>query len=98
MDTSIGVGERLIKLRISRNLSQSQVADALNIGKSTVSSYESNAISPSLEMLCSLANLYRVTTDYILGLEKYQSLRVDSLDDDELQIVTMLIDKFSRKG
>ena len=56
-------------LREASGESMSEVADALNIAKSTYASYEYGKREPNIEMLTKIANLFNVTTDYLLGRE-----------------------------
>lgn len=59
--------ERLKELRISQNLSQSEVAKKLRISPSIVSGYETGERTPSTENLLALSYLYKCSTDYLLG-------------------------------
>jgi len=59
---------RLRELRKEKNLNQIEVAQILNIDKSTIAKYETGAAVPSLNMLVVLAEFYKVSADYILGL------------------------------
>lgn len=89
-----GFGERLQNLRKSRNLSQKEVANALNISASVLSNYESSERTPSLENLVSLANFYRCSTDYLLGFEKYTpaaTLDVSGLSEEQVQLLRAFI-------
>lgn len=69
-----GLGERLQKQRLALKLSQREVAKALNASASVISNYESGERTPSIEALMSLADLYRCSTDYLLGIEKTDSI------------------------
>ena len=59
-------GERLKKLRENRKLSQQQLAEKLNINRSTYARYELSQTQPDYETLQKLADFYDVSTDYIL--------------------------------
>lgn len=60
---------RLKELREENNLTQTQVAELLNVKQNTYSQYETEKRQLSIEVLIKLAKLYKVTTDYILELE-----------------------------
>lgn len=64
-----GLGERLQEQRLLRKLSQKEVSLALGVSPSVISNYESGERTPSVEVLMSLARLYRCSTDYLLGFE-----------------------------
>ena len=59
--------ERIKILRVEKNWTQLEVSQKLKIGRSTYIGYEKGTSQPSNEMIIVLANLYNVTTDYILG-------------------------------
>ena len=60
---------KLKELREENNLSQKEVAKYLNVRQNTYSQYESEKRQLPIEVLISLSKLYKVSTDYILGLE-----------------------------
>jgi transcriptional regulator with XRE-family HTH domain len=60
----------LKELRKSHNLSQEDVAKALNTTVTTISRYESGEREPNLEKLCMLADFFNVSLDYLLGREQ----------------------------
>lgn len=49
-------------------------------------------IQPSIEMLMRLADVFGVTTDYLLGRENTVRLRADGLSDEAIAHVAMLLD------
>lgn len=61
------LARRLRKLREDNGYLQKFVADKLGIRSNTLSGYENGSRSPDPEMLVEIANLYNVTTDYLLG-------------------------------
>src|SRR5690606_8462119 len=67
------LARRLRELRESRGFLQKFVADKLKIRSNTLSGYENGTRSPDPEMLVKIANLYNVSTDYLLGHETEQS-------------------------
>ena len=59
--------QRLKNLRKEKALKQIDVANALNIERTTYVKYEKNGIQPPANMLVRLAKYFNVTTDYLLG-------------------------------
>lgn len=59
--------------------------------KSVISYYELQERYPSPEILIKLANVFHVSTDYLLGLEKRQSIDISDLTDDEVLLLQNLI-------
>ena len=62
-------GERLKRLRKQKGLTQQQVADVLNIQKATYSGYETGRREPDVPKIKTLAKLFGVSGDEILGSE-----------------------------
>lgn len=61
------IGSRLKKARSNKDLTQIQVMEKTNINHKTLSGYENDVSEPDLVTLTVLAELYGVTTDYLLG-------------------------------
>lgn len=64
------IGKVIKELREERNLTQQQLASALNVDKSTIAKYETGDRLPNIEMSVKLASFFNVTTDYLFGIEK----------------------------
>ena len=63
-------GARLKQVRKDMGFEAQYVAKKLNVAKSTYSGYENDKTKPSFEILQSIAELFNVSTDYLLGIEK----------------------------
>ena len=61
--------DRLKELRHSKNLSQMQLANKLNISQSAIAKWELGKTEPTASAIILLANFFGESTDYILGLE-----------------------------
>ena len=62
-------GQRLKELREENGLSQEAVARALHCSQRTVSRYELEQLDLSSEALIALCHIFKVSADYLLGLE-----------------------------
>ncbi len=87
-------GYRLRELRKERKLTQDQVARRLNLSKTTISGYENNVKTPSLDVLVQLSVFYNVTANYLLGLENRKMLYIDGLTDRQQEILSLLLTEF----
>lgn len=90
-----GLSKKLTLLRQQNKLSQSEVARRIGISSSAVSAYEAGQISPSLETLVKLANLFHVSTDYLLGVDYPRDkavLDTSGLNKQQLTVLQDLID------
>ena len=61
--------ENIIKrLRKEKGLTQTQLAELLNLDQTAVSKWENGKALPDTQMLVRLAQFFDVSTDYLLGL------------------------------
>lgn len=60
-------GDKLKKLRKANNLSQQQLAEKLGMSPSGIGMWEQNRRQPDNETLKKIAQLFDVSTDYLLG-------------------------------
>lgn len=60
-------GDRLKQLRKQKKLRQEDIANKLGIARTTYAMYEQNSREPDFETLQKLADLFGVSTDYLLG-------------------------------
>ena len=61
--------ERLKELRNENNMSRNNLATLLQVNPRTISYWELGQRECNLEQLYNLAIIFKVTTDYLLGLE-----------------------------
>ena len=91
------LGKRIYELRVTFGWNQVQLAEKLNISKQTVSNWENENIQPSVEMLIRIANLFHVSTDYLLGLDNVRTINADGLPDLFIAHLTQLINDYLQK-
>ena len=61
------LNEKLTALRKSKQLSQAQVAEALDVSRQAISNWETGTVLPSTDNLKSLSRLYQVPADHLLN-------------------------------
>lgn len=86
------LNENIKSLRLSRNLSQVDLAKALGVTKQSISNWENNNIQPSIDMLIHLAQFFSVSTDFLLGLDHRRYMEISGLTDCQLAHITAIID------
>lgn len=64
----MGIAQRIKELRESANLTQQELAKKISISRSTLAGYESENKQPSYQVLAQIAAVFKVPTDYILGV------------------------------
>lgn len=63
------IGTRIKQLRQERNITQEQLAESLGITSRAVSQWECDRTAPDILQLPALANVFNVTTDFLLGVD-----------------------------
>lgn len=64
------LGDNLKQYRIKSGYGQLDIANILNVSKQTVSNWEKGKRLPDINTLVTLANLYDVTVDTLVGSDK----------------------------
>lgn len=96
MDNSFG--DKLKQLRLQAGLTQKQLAEQIGVTKSVVSFYELRERTPSPEILVKLAAVFHTSADYLLGMEKGDSLDVSGLDEEDKRVVCMIVERLRKKN
>ncbi len=73
------IGRILTDLRLNIDMTQQETATAIGIAQTTYAGYETGRHEPSIEILIRLADIYKVSMDYITG--RYEGS--DDIDDEE---------------
>lgn len=89
---------RLKELRTQAGLTQLQLAQRLGITKSVISFYELSERAPSPDVLIRLAQIFHVSTDYLLGLDKKETLDITDLNKDDIAILRALTNSLREKA
>lgn len=74
------------ELRTKADLFQNDIANKLNVTQQTVAKWEAGKAMPSVEMICTIANYFNISTDYLLGLTEYKNI------DDQALIKSSALD------
>ena len=74
--------EKLKKIRLSNNLTQSQLAEILETTKQAISAYESGKVAPSLNSLIKLSENFNISLDSLVFDNESQSklINLNSID------------------
>ena len=90
-------GMRLKELREAKRLSQADVAERLEVARATISGYECNTITPSVEQLVRLAVLYNTSLDYMMGMEDRAYLYLDGLSESQQRTILDIVDRLKKE-
>lgn len=93
----VNFGKRLKELRKQRNMTQKQLASLIGVQNAIISFYEVGERNPSPEIIVKLASVFHVTTDYLMGVDRGESVDVSGLSDRDKALVRSLVEDM-RKG
>ena len=94
--------EKLVALRKEKGLTQSAVAEKLDVSRQAISRWESGIALPSTDNLKSLSALYGVPVDYLLNSDTEEiediisNMREFSLSSAEAHTVSILENSYQR--
>ncbi|MBE6056893.1 MAG: helix-turn-helix transcriptional regulator [Clostridium sp.] len=73
------LGDKIKKLRKSKNITQEELGKNIGVTTSMVGMYETNARKPSYEVLIKIAEFFSVSTDFLLNTEEKLDMTLDSV-------------------
>ena len=76
-EKKMDLGEKLYELRKSKNLTQDDVAEKLNVTRQTVSKWETNQSTPDFDKIMPLCELYEISPNELLQFNN------DEIDDEK---------------
>ncbi len=72
------IGKIIKEERLSKNLTQKDVADALGITQDSISLWENDKRIPDTEYIIKLCSVLNISADYLLGIDDELGVRVSS--------------------
>ncbi len=63
----MNIGEKIIKLRKSRNISQEKLSEMIGVTRQTLSNWESDITSPDLKQTKKISEIFNVSLDELTG-------------------------------
>lgn len=81
------IADRIVFLREQNGLTQAALAKRLGITRSSVNAWEMGISVPSTQYIVQIAQLFKISTDYLLGVQGSMTLDVTGLTNDDVQIV-----------
>ena len=85
--------ERIKALREARGWTQAELARRINITRNGVNSWEQALSMSSPACLLDLSKVFSVSTDYLLGVERLETVNVTGLDEKDVAMLAQLADR-----
>lgn len=86
--------DRIKQLREQAGYSQAQLAKRLDVTRSSVNAWEMGLSMPTTQYVVTLAKLFHVSADYLLGLTASSSIVLDGYTQEEIELLYKLIRYF----
>ena len=92
------VAERIKHLREQDSMTQADLARRLNITRSSVNAWEMGISVPSTQCIVELANLFGVSTDFLLGVDSSSSVNLSGLTEEDVRLVYHVVAHLREKN
>ena len=90
------LADRIKSLRERAGLTQADIARQIGISRSGVNSWEMGLSVPSTQYIVELAKKFKVSTDYLLGMDDTSSISISGLTDKQVAVLIDIIDCFKQ--
>lgn len=92
------IATRIKAMREDAKMTQAELAKQLGITRSGVNAWEMGISVPSTQYIVELAQLFKVSTDYLLGVQSSKTIDVSGLSDDDIRVLHTLVRHFRGKN
>ena len=92
------IADRIKHLRIQHTMTQADLARRLGITRSSINAWEMGISVPSTQSLLELADIFDVSTDYLLCRKGCATIGVAGLDEQDVELVQTLVGHLRRKN
>ena len=94
----IVMADRIRYLREQAKMTQAELARQLDITRSSVNAWEMGISVPSTQYIIKLASIFKISTDYLLGVNSTATVDVANLTEQDIQLVHALIRHLREKN
>lgn len=91
-------GEKLLKIRKAKGLTQTELGEIIGRGYSSISKYENGSQKPELDTVVELADILNVSIDYLVGKKEPSTISVDGLHDEQIVLLETLTEQFRKNN
>jgi len=86
------IADKIKFLREQNGYSQASLAKELGITRSSVNAWEMGISVPSTQYIVELANLFKVSSDFLLGIGNNAYIDTSDLTTDDIKAIYSLVD------
>lgn len=92
------IADKIKMMREQKNFTQAYLAKKLGITRSSVNAWEMGISVPSTQYIVELANIFNVSTDYLLGVNKSLNLDSKGLTESDIKLIYTLVEHLRNKN
>lgn len=92
------VADRIKFLREQMQLTQTELSKRLGITRSSVNAWEMGISIPSTQYIVELADIFSVSTDYLLNVDSTATISVRGLTEGDVSLVYGLVAHLRKKN
>lgn len=92
------IAEKIKILRKQNKWTQTQLSKELGITRSAVNGWEMGISIPSTQYIVELAEIFKVSTDFLLGVNTTCSINVSGLSDEDIAVINNLVEHLRSKN
>lgn len=91
------IADKIKSLREECGYTQASLAKELGITRAGVNAWEMGISIPSTQYIIKLAGIFKVSTDYLLGVTNTVTLDVSGLEDKDIELIHTIITHLRNK-
>lgn len=88
------VAQKIKDLRGQTKMTQAELGKKLGLTRAAVNAWEMGVSVPSTQYIVELAKLFRVSTDYLLGMSDNSTISIEGLSEKQVTAVYNIIECF----
>ena len=92
----IEFGNILKNLRQEKGITQTDLGNLIGATKAVISKYENSLSYPPYDILIKMSEIFKVSTDYLLGINRNKILDVSKLTDSQFNSIVKIINEFEK--
>lgn len=92
------IADKIKQLRESKDMTQTQLAKAFNVTRSSVNAWEMGISVPSTQYIIELAKFFQISTDYLLGMKTTETISLQGLNEKDINILYQMAEHLKEKN
>ena len=92
------IADKIRFLRKEKNMTQTELAKKLGVTRSSVNAWELGISTPSTQYLVELAYIFKISTDFLLGISSDANISTQGLSDEDINLVYGIIEHLKSKN